>query len=432
MAESLQGEALAESTFLSDDFLRQLTAVGGADILIGIPTANNRETIQHVVNAVQIGLVKYFPRERAVLINPDAGSRDDTPALVKSASIPDFRSVLSANPLRTLHVLGARYHPGRGLGGAFRLIFAAADLLRARACAVVSPDVLSITPEWIEALVRPVYREGFDLLTPLYQRHKFDGLLVKNILSPFIRSAYGYQIEEPAGGEWCASGKLACHLLAEEVWHEDFMRYGPTLWITMTALAHDFRLCQSFLGPRIRSTHHPDQDLPAMIQQVVGALFRSLEAHQSFWLSQNGSQSVPTFGFQSSMDLGAVRVNRKRLFEMFRNGVTELSSILERILSASTLEEIRGVSQSGDGNRHFTDDLWVKTIYEFAASYHHSVMNRDHLLQALTPLYRGRISSYIQESHGASPDGLARHLEFLQQKYESLKPYLIQSWLGKA
>ncbi|MGH9328231.1 MAG: glycosyltransferase [Terriglobia bacterium] len=423
---------MAEGNFLSDDFLRQLTAVGAADILVGIPTANNHETIQHVVNAVQIGLVKYFPRDRAVLINPDGGSRDDTPALVKAASVPDFRSVLSASPLRTLHMLSTRYHPGRGLAGAFRLVFAAADLLRARACAVVSPDVISITPEWIDALVRPVYREGFDLVTPLYQRHKFDALLVKNILSPFIRAAYGYQIEEPAAGEWCVSGKLACYLLEQEVWHEDFMRFGSPLWMTATALAEDFRLCQSFLGPRIRAAHHPDQDLPAMIQQTVGTLFRSLEVHQPFWLSRNGSQSVPAFGFQSLVDLSAVRVNRKRLLEMFQNGVEELSSILEMILSAATLQEIREVSRDGEASRHFTDELWVKTVYEFAASYHRSVMNRDHLLQALTPLYRGRISSYIAENHGASLEGLRRRLESLQQKYESLKPYLIQGWLGKA
>lgn len=422
------GAIMPETTFLSDDFLRQLTAVASADILVAIPTSNNRETIQHVVNAARVGLVKYFPRERAAVLNLDAGSRDGTPEMVKSASIDDFRSVLAASPLRTIPVLAARYHPSRGLGGALRLAFAAADLLRARACVVVSPNLASIAPEWIDALAKPVYREGYELVTPIYQRHKFDGLLIKNILAPFVRAAYGYQIEEPAGAEWCLSGPLASHLLAQDVWHEDYMRFGSVIWATLTALAGKFKCCQSFLGPRITAGRPPEQDLAGMIQQVVGALFQCLEMHQSFWMARDGSEAVPVFGFPSALDLGPVRVNRKRLFEMFHNGVAELSSILERILSQSTLDEIRQASGNTDGRYHFSDQLWARAVYEFAASYHRSVINQDHLLQALTPIYRGRISSYIEENHAATIEGLRRRLETLQSEFLSLKPYLLKSW----
>src|SRR5579884_4172092 len=97
------GPSLAEETFLSDDFVRKLTAVGEVDILVGVPTFNNRTTIAHVVNAVQLGLVKYFPRERVVIINPDGGSTDGTSEIVRTSSIQDFRSMLSASPLRTIH-----------------------------------------------------------------------------------------------------------------------------------------------------------------------------------------------------------------------------------------------------------------------------------------------------------------------------------------
>ncbi|MGH9445710.1 MAG: glycosyltransferase, partial [Terriglobia bacterium] len=95
---------MAEAAFLTDEFLRQLTAVGEVDLLVGVPTANNRDTIQQIIKAVQIGLVKYFPRQRTVLINPDGGSHDGTPEVVANSSIPDFRAVLAANPLRTSHV----------------------------------------------------------------------------------------------------------------------------------------------------------------------------------------------------------------------------------------------------------------------------------------------------------------------------------------
>ena len=422
---------MAEETFLSDEFVRELGAVGEVDILVGIPTYNNRLTVERVVQAVQIGLVKYFPRERTVVINPDAGSRDGTPEIVKSASVQDFRSVLAANPLRTTHTLTTRVHPTRGEGGALRLILAAADLLRAKACTVISPESASITPEWIEAILRPIYRERYDFLAPVYQRHKFDALLVKNILSPLIHSTYGANLEEPAGTEFGFSGALACDLLAQDVWREDFMRYGWGVWMTTAALAGSYRSCQSFLGPKVHSGKQAEQNLAGAIQQVVGALFYSLEAHQNFWMSRTEPVALPLFGFKSELDLGPVRVNRKRLFEMFRTGVEELSTILSQILSAPVLQQIREVALGQENTCHFSDELWAKTIYEFAVSYHRAVMNRDHLLQALTPIYRGRVCSYLLENHGARVAELHKRLEVLHQQFERLKLDFIQNWSAK-
>lgn len=169
----MKEEGLAEVSVLSDELLRHLIAVGEVDILVGLPTFNNADTVDQVVRAIQIGFVKYFPRERTALIDLDGGSTDGTPEAVRNASIHDFRALLTAQPLRTLHRITTPYDRMPGRENAVRILFAAADLLRAKACAVVSADLQSITPEWIDALIRPIYREGFDLVTPLYHRHKF-------------------------------------------------------------------------------------------------------------------------------------------------------------------------------------------------------------------------------------------------------------------
>ena len=116
------------------------------------------------------------------------------------------------------------------------------------------------------------------------------------------------------------------------------------------------------------------------------------------------------------------------MFRMFSTGVDQLGSILEKILSASTLQRIQEISKLEEKDFHFPDELWARTVYEFASSYHHSVINRDHLLQALTPLYRGRVSSFILENLRADPQEVESKLESLRQEYERLKPYLIESW----
>jgi len=123
---------LAETSAISEDFLRQLTAVGEVDILVGVPTFNNRDTIERVLSAVQVGLTKYFHRERCVLINPDGGSTDGTPEIFKNASVEDFGMLLTSNPLRTFHRVTAPYHGIPGKETALRTIFTAADLLRDR------------------------------------------------------------------------------------------------------------------------------------------------------------------------------------------------------------------------------------------------------------------------------------------------------------
>lgn len=424
---------MAEETFLSDEFIRKLTAVGEVDILVAVPTFNNRGTVEQVVNAIQLGLVKYFPRERVVLINPDGGSNDGTPEAVKNASIPDFRSLLSSSPLRTIHRISTIYGGVDGISNSWRIIMAAADLLRAKACAVVSPDLESITPEWIEALVRPIYKEQFDLVTPIYHRHKYDGLLVKNIIAPTIRSVYGLKVREPVGGEFGFSGRLACHYMEQDVWHEEFVRARTEIWLTTRAIADGFRLCQSFLGPKIHAPESSAQNIVATIQDTLGALFRCMENQQSYWVSRSEPpQPVPVFGFEYSSGLEPRRINRKKMLTMFQNGVSQLAPLLESILSEETLREIQGVSQRDEKHFRFPDELWVKTIYEFAASYHHSVMNREHLLQALTPIYRGRIYSVVLESQRADAEQIERRIEALGQEYEKLRPQLVEEWSRKA
>ena len=141
---------MAEETLLTDDFLRQLINVGEVDILVGLPTHNNAKTIEPVIQAIQAGILKCFPRERAVIINADGGSQDGTPERVIGASIDDARSGSKVYALRTLHSISTRYARSPQPGMALRTILAAADLLRAKACVVVSPDSTTIGSDWLQ------------------------------------------------------------------------------------------------------------------------------------------------------------------------------------------------------------------------------------------------------------------------------------------
>jgi hypothetical protein len=418
---------LAEESFLTDDFLRQLINVGEVDILVGLPTHNNAKTIGPIVHTIQSGILRGFPRERVVIINADGGSRDGTPELVTGFSIDDVRPVPNLYALRTLHSISTKYASSPASGVALRTILAAAELLRARACVLMSPESANIEPEWISKLLRPIYDDGFDLVTPTYRRHKFEGLLITNFLYPMTRALYGLRIREAYSPEFGFSGRLGSQFLGQNVWNDGSDGAGVELRFTLAAITGRYLICQSFLGEKDHIDRHAADLVPAL-RQTVGALFSALGPDFPVWSAVAGSQPPPTTGADHEVLLEPLRVNRKRLREMFSTGVAELESVFQSILSPSTLAELQRIARLGEEEFHYPAELWVRTVYEFAASYQKSVISRDHIIQALAPLFRGRVFTFLMENRNTSADEVENNIEGLCLEFERLKPYLLQMW----
>jgi len=418
---------LAEENLLTDEFLRQLINIGEVDIVVGLSTHNNARTIQPVVAAIQAGILKCFPRERVAILNADGGSQDDTIEQVANASIDDMRRDSKVFALRTLHSISVRYGRIPDPRKALQTIFAGADLLRAKACVMISPETTTIEADWLQRLARPAYHDNFDLVCPIYQRQKFEGALVRNLLYPMTRSIYGSRIREPYGSEFAISGRLASDFLNNGIINQDWGIMGPEISITIFALTGKYRVCQSFLGakpPSSRGAH----DMVAAMRRTVGALFASLDGNFPFWSALKESQPVPTVGTSGALADDTVRVNRKRLLDMFASGVAQLEPVLSSILSPSLLSELRRIAGLGVDEFDYPEELWTRTVFEFAASYHKSTINRDHIIQALVPLYRGRSLTFVTENRDGSEKDIERREESLCVCFEGLKPFLLEIW----
>lgn len=423
---------MAEEFLLSDDLLRQLMSVGEVDLLIGIPSYNNASTIGEVAEKIEQTFQRGFPRERAVIINVDGGSNDGTSDILQSQTAHRSSASRGLTSLRTTHRIVTRYGSTPSSGSAFRTLLAAADLLRAKACAVVSPDSTNLTEAWVGHLLEPIYKQNFDFVAPLYCRHKFDGLLARNLLYPMGRAVYGKRLREFHATELGFSGRLASYCLNQDVWREGPVQAAPETWMAVTSLASDFRCCQSFLGPKNQSSTAPPTDIVAVVRQIVGALFWSFESQESVWMNRVGSEPVPTFGPDHELESNGMRVNRERIFELFRSGVSELSPILKSILAPDTEAEIQRVAALDEQNFCFDHVLWTRTLFDFAAAYHHSVLNRDHVVQALVPLYRGRIYSFLLQHETSSADEIEADSERLCLEFERQKPYLVEKWKDRS
>lgn len=421
---------MAEDTFLADDLLRQLMNVGEVDLLVGVSSRDAADTITHALGAIEQSFQQYFVRQRVVIVVVGSGDKDKRDGILEAASsAPSTRNPRQPGitSLRTIHRVTADFSSPPPPGVALRTVLAAADLLRARACAVL-PPAANLSPSAVANLLKPAYHENFDFVAPLYKRHKFQGLLARNLLYPMSRAVFGCSIRELYSDEWGFSGRLASLCLNQDVWQEEAIRARPEAWMAISAIASDLRCCQTYLGEKSQPPTVAGSDIVEVLRQTVGNLFWCLEGNQSLWLDSQRSQQVATFGPAHELTSETTELDPHRMFEMFRSGVTELEPILTVVLDPDTLVEIKNIVALPEGQFRFRPDLWVRTVYDFASSYHHAVINRAHLVQAFAPFYRGMTNSFLIEHSDSSPAEMEAASEMLCAEFELQKPYLRERW----
>lgn len=245
------------------------------------------------------------------------------------------------------------------------------------------------------------------------------------------RALFGCGIRELYSDEWGFSGRLAAACLNQDVWHEEPILTRPEAWMAISAISSDFRCCQSFLGPKMPFVSGSHTDIVEVFRRAVGNLFWCMESQQSAWLESDRSGTMQTCGRDHELTSEATDINRHRIYEIFENGVTKLEPVLRLILDPETHAEIKNILLLEEAKFRFGPELWVRTVYDFASAYHHDVIHRDHLVQALAPLYRGMTFSFLVEHADSSAAEMEAASEKLCVEFERQKPYLREKWKVK-
>ncbi len=418
--------ALNDDGLLSEETSRRVAELGRVDILVGIPSFNNARTIAHVVQAVSAGLTKHFPESRSVIVNSDGGSTDGTREVVASTEFTALDKLMVRHRLHPVHKIVTPYHGLPGKGSAFRTIFKIAELLGVKACAVVDSDLRSITPEWVELLVGPILEEGYDYTAPLYRRHKYDGTITNSIVYPLTRALYGTRVRQPIGGDFGFSQALAKCYLSKDVWDTNVARFGIDIWMTTTALAEGFKVCEAYLGAKIHDAKDPGADLSAMLVQVVSSVFELMGTYSELWPGIEGSEPIPYFGFEYSVGLEPIAVNTQRMIDNFHQGVRDLGPVWKDAIRPQNLQRVQEIA--GGATHAFPDDLWASVVYDFALAYRRRVMSLEHLLKSLTPLYLGRTAAFVLDTAESDSDEVEEKIEALAKAYESEKAHFVGRW----
>ncbi|MBC8248236.1 MAG: glycosyltransferase [Anaerolineales bacterium] len=430
---------MSYQTALREDAQKRIEEIGQADILVGIPSYNNANTIGHVVRMAAEGMVKHFPDLKPVLINSDGGSPDGTRQVVLNTPVP-----------QGVEVIATEYQGMPGKGSAFRAVFEAAKALGVKVCVVVDSDLRSITPEWIELLAGPIVKEGYGYVTPFYIRHKYDGTITNNICYPMTRMLYGLDIRQPIGGDFGFSGELLDHYLGQDVWETDVARFGIDIWMTTTAINAGARISQTNLGAKIHDAKDPAAALGPMFRQVVGTLFGMMAKYEAHWKAVTGSQPTPIYGKPKELEPEPVPVTLSAMIEKLRAGREEWGKVWDGVLSAENRATMKAILAQPDDAYQFTAQQWAPIVFDFAVAYNKSDLalwnksysnsdsaeeaystglDKDAVIDSMTPLYYGRTAGLVVESQDMDSATFEREVIQAQARtFGELKPRLIERW----
>ena len=144
-----------------------------ADIVVGLASYNEADSIAVPTTQADIGLRQYFGDRTLAIVNCDNASPDDTESafMETETGVP---KVYMTTPPDT---------PGKGYN--FENMFRKVMELDAEVLICLDADLTNVTPEWVKYFTDPVLA-GYDFVNPIYSRHKYDGTITNSICFPLI------------------------------------------------------------------------------------------------------------------------------------------------------------------------------------------------------------------------------------------------------
>ncbi len=228
-----------------------------ANLLIGIPSYNEADSIRNTLRKIDRGLVNFFKKHRSLIVNVDSMSEDETPAI--------FLSTNTHTP--KISVFGGKTPRGKGIN--IYTLLRIGQWFDAGYICMVDADVTSIREEWIKLLLEPLFQKRAEFVLPLYRRNQYEGNTTNHFCYPLIKAWFNKEISQPIGGEFGMSRKFVDYILRQK-WPFAAYLYGVDIFLTLHALGGGFRVHEVNLGRKI---HKPSfSKIIPMFQQVASTM----------------------------------------------------------------------------------------------------------------------------------------------------------------
>ncbi len=379
-----------------------------ANIAVGIASYEEADAIAYPTQQASLGLVKYFPERKGVIICGDNCSPDGTEDAFLNTETEVPKIYITTPP----DVLGKGYN--------FENMFRKALELEVEILICVDADLESITPEWIKYFGESI-QNGYDYATPIYSRHKYDGTITNNICFPLVYGVLGRNVRQPIGGDFALSGNLVEYLI-KQMWHRTTDEYGIDIFMTMNAVLGNFKICQTGLGAKIHKPSAPK--LGPMFVQVVSTAFMMISKNVDKWKEVKDVQDSPLFGLKELGKPQELTVDRNSIKKQAVAGFENSKDLLKNYLHPDTFGKVDTIFKSDDFDA-LDAELWVKIVYEMIAAFR-KAKDTSIVAESLKGLYFGRVFSFMnktweQSTPEAEVEILAQADCFLKHKDYLLK-----------
>lgn len=384
------------------------SVTGKFDIVIGIPSYNNRSTIAFVAEMASAGIHKYFPDSSCILVNADGDSEDlTTDAFLQSKT--DFEKVAFI------------YEGIPGKGSAIHSILELSEEVSAKAIVLVDSDLRSIKPWWLERFVKPVF-SGTEYVTPFYTRDKYDGTITNQICYPLTTVLYGLKIRQPIGGDFAIGSRLR-KILLQKKWPPNAYRFGVDIWMTTIAINETSRVIQAALGAKIHDVKDPGKQLSAMFGEVVSTLFKLMEDYEEIWKQRSKIEECEIYGQIPDVKPESIVVDVYNLRRKFEKGLQENLQEIEYYLPKNIIEYMIKYKE----DIKIDDELWVDLTYAFILAAHET-REYEKIAKLMLPFYFGRIEYFVRSTREITNER-AEHMINEQIKYFlKKKETLVSRW----
>jgi hypothetical protein len=347
-------------------------------IIVGIPSYNEADNISFVVKQIDKGLQKYYFNKKALIINLDGGSIDNT------------RDIFLNTKTRADKLTEQPPSGITGKGNVLKLLFNKVKEFKPEATIVVDADLKSIIPQWVELMVEPILK-GNDYVTPYYSRHKYDGTITNHIVYPIIYGLFCTNIRQPIGGEFAFSTRLAEYWLKKR-WHETMKYFGIDIFMTCHAIFGNFKICSAGLGTKIHKPSTPN--LGIMFNQVTKTLFINVINNYKKWKDYDKIKDIKLRGIRLCT-CQELDVNLKKFEEKAIERLNEYKFLIKYYLPKRTFNEINIMLSK---KKIYIDyRLWSLIMYDIINAFSRT-LDRGEVIESMKALYYARVASFIKET----------------------------------
>jgi len=390
-----------------------------ADVVVGISSCNGSEVIDVTTEQAARGLLDHFGSKNSVIVNVDSDSRDKT------------REVFLGTPTEVPKVYISTPPETRGRGHNLRNLVLKAVELKAEAVMVVDASLKTITPLWIKNLGEPLFA-GFSFVSPLYLRHKYEGLLTSGIVYPLTRVLYGRRVRQPNGGDFAFGMAMADTYLNHPTGAEGAVQQaGVDVWMTTLAITQGVPICQSFVG-RPKMQRGPQEVLPQVSDfvEVVGTLFDLMGFFQERWQKVKWSKPTAVFGFGTG-EVEApplLEASEADLHRGFLQGFAQYHGLWESLLDSQTFNKLGEVRNLPLAHFSLPSEIWARIVFRYAVVYKNEGSKRRALLESLLSIFQGKALSFVKKTERMSIQQAEEYIENESMIFEEMKSCLVADW----